>query len=68
VCGSRPWICNGFVSIGDPVFGHAVHAPPHLHATVIVMSQTGDHLDVVEQGQRGEYGVFSPFGVLIAVG
>ena len=34
------------------------------------MSQTeddaGDHLDVVERG--GEFGVYSPFGVLIAMG
>jgi hypothetical protein len=48
-------------------FGHAVHAPP-LYATVIVMSQTGDHSGDVEKGRGGESGVFSPFRVLIAVG
>jgi len=56
----------GFVSTRDPIFGHAVHAPPHLYATVIVMSRMGDH--DIEQGQEGESGVFSPIGVLIAVG
>jgi hypothetical protein len=44
----------GFVSTGDPVFGHAVHAPPPLYATVIiVMSRTRDD---IEQGQEGESG------------
>jgi hypothetical protein len=52
-----------FVSTGDPVFGHA---PPYLYATVIVMSLMGDH--DIEQGQEGESEVFSPYGVLIAVG
>jgi hypothetical protein len=42
----------GFVSTRDPVFGHAVHALPHLYATVIVMSQTGDR--DIEQGQEGK--------------
>jgi hypothetical protein len=31
------------------------------------MSQPEDHLDDVERGRGGESGVFSPFGVLIAV-
>ena len=48
----------GFVSTRDPVFGHAVHALPHLYATVIVMSQTEDH--DLEQGQEGESGSSLP--------
>lgn len=48
----------GFVSTRDPVFCHAVHALPHLYASVIVMSHTGDH--DIEQGQEGESGSFLP--------
>jgi hypothetical protein len=51
----------GFVSTRDPVFGHAVHAPPQLYAIVIVMPRTGDHLDVVEKGRGGKSEVFSPY-------
>jgi len=61
VCGCDP----GFVSTPDPDFGHVVYACPHFYVSVIVMSQRGDLLDVVEQGRGGESGVFSPFGVPI---
>ena len=55
VCDLRPWICKHTRSSFWP--GCLCHAPPHLFATVIVMSQTGDH--DIERGQQGESGVFS---------
>jgi hypothetical protein len=70
VCVLRPWICN--CKHRDVVFEHGMlfmPLRPHLYASVIVMSETSDDLDVVERGRGGESGIFSnfsPFSVLIA--